>query len=179
MPSRLRSCTLLLVLVASAAAASVPDFQPELALGASRFRLRPSGGGSQDLDGLALSVRGILSPAWSLAAQLQGETGRELGGASLRRWGLLVGPRYTRHLGWRLDAFAQALAGASTLQATQGSQRERRASAAFAPGLGLELPLTEALALRVQAEATFTRFKGRSQTNPSLTVGAAWRPFAR
>lgn len=148
---------------------------PECAAGYSNFRLKPSTGGTQGLNGFFLTGRGILNDRWSLEGDMRSETGTDAAEVHLRQWTFMAGPRYTWTLSPKVEAYAHLMGGLANLRASQGPQIDQDHSAALAPGLGLDVRLSSRFLLRGQVDEVLTRYGSHGQQSLCLSLGVAFR----
>ncbi|WP_306599516.1 outer membrane protein [Geothrix sp. 21YS21S-2] len=148
---------------------------PEATLGYSAFHERPSSGLDQRLNGFSLGFRHSFDRTWSLEAAFNRQTGTEGGSVSMRQLGLMAGPRYSRTLAPRWQAFAHVLAGFQQLSAWEGAASDKKNSLALAPGAGVDFALNRNVSLRAQEEFVFTRFAGKGQNNVAFYLGVVLR----
>jgi len=148
---------------------------PEVTLGYSDFHERPASGLDEKLTGFSLGYRHSFDATWSLEAAFNRQTGTEGGSVNMRQLGLMAGPRCSRNLAPRWQAFGHVLAGFQQLSAWEGPASDRKNSLALAPGVGVDFALTRNVSLRVQEELVLTRYAGKGQNNTAFYLGVVVR----
>lgn len=170
----------LLILAASLALLPGPSAMaetpaPELTLGYSSFQLKPVHGVTQRLSGFTLGGRASFSPAWSVEAAFNRQTGTESDAVNLRQIGLLAGPRYSYAWSDRFQGFVHLLVGVEQLHASDSSDSDQKTTGALSPGVGAEIRLNQRFSLRLGEDLVITRYAGLTQRNWAFSLALVMR----
>jgi opacity protein-like surface antigen len=129
--------------------------------------------GQANLNGWALAGAYPLHGELRLVAELTGHYG-SYAGADLGQTAFMAGVRRSWRL-WRIDPFAEALAGLARSSTSVAGLSDSSTSWGFALGGGADYPLSDRWAARGLVQLRLLHGGGSWDTDPRLSLGAVYR----
>lgn len=157
------------ILTCSAYAQDVP--RAEMSVGYSFFRLGGTGGVNQN--GGNISIAGNVNSWFGIVGDVGGYHSSPFG-ASLNTYTFLVGPRFSLR-GERVTPSAQVLFGGAHLTAGAGGFSASVTPFAISVGGGIDLRISQHVALRPQLAYLALRSSGQTENAARASVGLVFR----